>query len=242
MTVPSIYQGLWRRTGIRRSNGNTDTTTQVWWFQAARFHIDLRIPIDRPDPASRTHIVKYLPQQLARFGAQTGFAGTTVVEGNHCEWHPEIAFPWVSDVPDAGWMRFDSDDALHETADDGSYEEDWERVASGPMVGVRLEDPHAGTFAYLIANDLWMAWACGRPDDHYDQGAPLSSPWSEFTVLKKGIHWRVMASNMPWLEGAEVPQADGLDCEHIAQWAVGSAKLLPFAHELTWRVLDITVD
>ena len=242
MTVPSIYQGLWRRTGIRRSNGSTDTTTQVWWFQAARFHIDLRIPIDRPDPASRTHIVKYLPQQLARFGAQTGFAGTTVVDGNHCEWQPEIAFPWVSDATDAGWMRFDSDDALHETADDGSYEEDWERVAAGPMAAVRLEDPHAGAIGYLIMGDLWMAWACGRPDDHYDQNDPLSSHWSEFTVLKKGAHWRVMASNMPWLENTEIPQADNLDREHVGRWAVGMAMLVPFAPEHTWRILDITLD
>jgi hypothetical protein len=242
MTVPANYQGLWRRIGIRRSNGSTDTTTQVWWFQAARYHIDLRIPIDRPDPASRVHIVKYLPQQLARFGAQTGFAGTTVVDGNHCEWQPEIAFPWVSDAPDAGWMRFDSADALHETGDDGSYEEDWERVASGPMAGVRLEDPHAGAIAYLIVGELWMAWACGRPGDHFDANDPLSAPWSEFTVLKKGAHWRVAASNLPWLEGTEIAQADAFSLAAIRAWAPGSVLLAPFAPDMTWRITDVTVD
>jgi hypothetical protein len=194
MTVPSTYQGLWRRTGIRRSNGSTDTTTQVWWFQAARFHIDLRIPIDRPDPASRTHIVKYLPQQLARFGAQTGFAGTTVVDGNHCEWQPEIAFPWVSDVTDAGWMRFDSDDALHEAGVDGSYREDWWREAAGPVAASRavLDD---GRIQYEIRCGEFLARATGKPHKAAD-----------ITVWRRtpaGL-WRVIASTTAARENVTV--------------------------------------
>jgi hypothetical protein len=240
MTVPAKYQGLWRRTRIRRSNGSSDTTTQVWWFQSARYHIDLRIPIDRPDPASRLHVNSLPAQQLVRFGAQTGFAGLTVVDGNHCEWQPDIAFPWMSDEIDAGWMRFDSDDALHETGADASYEEEWTRIAPGPMAGVRLEDPHAGAIAYMVVGELWMAWACGRPGDHFDPGDPAWGPWSEFTVLKKGLHWRVAASNLPWLEGTDIPQADAITPALVSQWLVGSAMLVPFAPEMTWRVVDVT--
>lgn len=232
MTVPSRYQGLWRRTGIWRSNGTSDLSTQVWWFQAARFHIDLRIPIDRPVVDSRASLLRLNPGKLARFSAQSGFAGSTIVEGDRCEWRPEIAFPGLSGDLDAGWMRFDSDDAVHETGLDNSYEEDWVRMASGPMQGVRMEDSGSNALAYLIVGERWMAWACGRPADRYDTAAPQLGEWSEFTVLHKGGGWRIAASTLPWLEGDEVPDADALESQ---QWMAGSVLTVPFS-PASWRI------
>jgi hypothetical protein len=235
MTVPAIYQGLWRRTGIWRSNGTSDLSTQVWWFQSASFHIDLRIPIDRPSMGSRAQLAALAPAQLARFSAQTGFAGKTVVTGERCEWRPEIGFPALSADLDAGWMRFDSEDAVHETGIDNSYEEDWVRMASAPMRGVRLEptgQAGAASVAYLIIGERWMAWACGRPGDAYSPATPESAAWSEFTVLHKGGGWRVAGSNCAWQEGLEVPEADALATQ---QFALADITTLPFA-DGHWRV------
>jgi len=194
--VPAIYEGLWRRSGIWRSNGSSDLTTQVWWFQAARYHIDLRIPIDR--------------------AGVTAFAGETVVDGARCEWRPAIAFPAISDELDAGWMRFDDADHLHETGLDNSYEEDWYREPTGAMHGVRLEQVDGDAIAYLLISEHWMAWACG----------------DEFTVYRRDVQWTALASSLLRKEGHTV----ALDLRHALQWQVGELIELPMTAQVSWRV------
>ena len=199
--VPAEYQGLWRRSGIWRSNGSSDLSTQVWWFQAERYHIDLRIPVDR-------------------LGIN-GFAGETVVEGERCTWHPAIAYPCVSGELDAGWMRFDDADHVHETGLDNSYEEDWYREPSGAMHGVRLEDPHSDQLAYLLISDGWMAWACGSPS-----GA------CEITVYRRERQqWIAIASNLP-----APTHAIALDKAQVLQWQAGELIEVPMKPGATWRV------
>ena len=237
-TVPAAYEGLWRRTVIRRSDGRSDTTTQVWWFQSSSFHIDLRIPADRPKVADADALARLSPEQLKRFAAQTGFAGLTVVDGEHCAWHPEIAFPHVSSEVDAGTMRFDSPNQLHETGLDHSYEEDWVRVPTGPVRGLRLQDTNSDAIAYLLISDRWMAWACERPNDTYAADALNPQQWSEFSILeKRAADWVVVASNLPWRETAAYPAADfdrmqihrskaddlvSIPCSGIQQWNIQS--------------------
>lgn len=164
MSVPRAYQGLWRRKGIWRSDGSSDLTTPVWWFQADEFHIDLRIPTGRK--------------------AMTGFAGTTVVEGDRCEWRPEIAYPFVSPEPDAGFMRFDSSEGLHESGVDGSYEEDWWREAGGPVSSSRRVLAN-GRIQYEIACEDWLARATGTRNTA-----------AEITIWRRtpAGPWRVVAS------------------------------------------------
>lgn len=197
--VPQCYQGIWRRTGIFRSDGRVDLTTSVWWFQSALFHIDLRIPQDRPRLDDAAALASLPPAQLARFGAQTGFAGVTVVTGERCEWRPEIAFPAISDELDAGLMRFDTADNLHEDGLDASYQEDWLRVAPGPVKGARLDSlDNSGKVAYLIISGNHAAWACGHADAQFPATAG-----SEFSMLRRdqaAAPWRIVASNHAWLE------------------------------------------
>lgn len=133
MSVPPAYHGLWRREGIWRSDGSSDTTSLVLWFQSARWHIDSR-----------------------------GFAGSTVVEGARCEWHPEIAFPPQGPGIDAGAMRFDGADTVEEIGIDGSYRELWLRIDRGPVRAQRLERAD-GALAWTMAGSAWTAWAYGHP-------------------------------------------------------------------------------
>ncbi|ATQ74276.1 hypothetical protein CR152_06980 [Massilia violaceinigra] len=135
MTVPREYVGLWRREGIWRSDGSSDTTTLVLWFQSARWHIDSR-----------------------------GFAGTTVVEGARCEWHPKIAFPALGPGIDAGIMRFEGADKVEEIGVDGSYRELWVRIDAGPVRAQRLERDD-GALAWLMTGAGWIAWTHGHPGD-----------------------------------------------------------------------------
>ncbi len=234
---PPPYAGLWRRTGIWRKDADgapagSDVTTRVWWFQSSRFHVDLRIPLDRPQVEEPAALAGLSPRQLARFAAQSGFAGATVVSAERCEWRPEIAFPAVGADLDAGFMRFDTPDNLHETGIDGSYDEDWVRVATGPVLGLRLEAiPASGERAYLLVSDGWAAWGCGYPD------AAFPADCAEFSLLRKhgGGAWRVAASTCAWLEGGAAFDAAPLSLELARLWAPGDVVTLA----RQWRVTDV---
>lgn len=219
MTVPRAYHGLWRRRAIWRSDGSRDTSTRVLWFQSPGFHIDLRIPADRPVLADAGELALLAPVQFGRYAAQIAFAGTTVVDGARCEWRPEIAFPQLSSELDAGMMRFDAPDLLHETGIDGSYEEAWERIAAGPVQGRRLVAA-CGAIAYVLESAGWQAWACGHPQ----AGFPATAQWTEVTFARReGARRRVVASNLGWREGC---LSDGLRRE-------GGLLRLPFS-ALAW--------
>lgn len=225
MAVPKEYQGLWRRRIIRRRNGDSDVTTRVWWFQSARWHIDLRIPLNRPQVADLGVLAGLSDAQRAAFIRQSGFAGATVVEGRRCEWRPEIAFPFVGDELDAGWMDFTGPDALHEAGLDDSYDEDWVRVPTGPMRGLRLTADD-GAIAYLLLGETWGAWAAGKPEDRFTDGS-----LGEFSVLQRiGEQWRVAASNLPWREGCAATVPPHTD------WRVGDT--LALARPWTIAAID----
>jgi hypothetical protein len=198
MSVPQPYIGLWRRQAIWRSNGSCDTSTRVLWFQAELYHIDLRIPADRPVLAGVGELSQLAPIPFERFAAQIAFAGVTVVEEDRCEWRPEIAFPEVSASLDAGLMRFDAPDRLHEAGIDGSYEEAWERIAAGPVQGLRLVADN-GAVAYVLESADWLAWAFGHPQASF----PTTPHWTDISFARReGTRWRVDASNMGWREGS----------------------------------------
>ena len=194
-TVPPDYIGLWKRRGIWRSDGSSDLGTRVLWFQSAEYHIDLRIPADRPALPNAVALARLTPGQRQRMEAQIAFAGRTVVEGARCTWLPRIAFPAVSAELDAGWMRFDAPGRLHETGIDNSYEEEWERIAAGPVEG-RCVAEADGMVSYVLESGDWLAWARGRPGDAF----PVQ--WSEFCFAQReGAGWRIVASSQPWREG-----------------------------------------
>ena len=239
--VPAAYEGLWRRRVIHRSSGVSDTSTRVWWCQSARFHIDLRIPAGRPEVADRAALAALADgplnaTALAAFGAQIAFAGTTVVDGDRCEWRPEIAFPCVGDDLDAGTMRFDAPDRLHEAGLDGSYTEDWERAHGGPVAGLRLAAADGRPdIAYLLAGASWLAFAHGTPTLVY---APAAPAWSEFCIAEPGADggWTIVASNAPWREGTRLFDGAPIDVAGVAAMTAGAIVALP-GHG-NWRITD----
>ncbi|MES2152937.1 MAG: hypothetical protein V4508_24430 [Pseudomonadota bacterium] len=230
-TVPPEYVGLWRRTRITRASGKSDATTQVWWFQSPRFHIDLRIPAGRPAVASAAALGQLAASPFAAYAAQLAFAGETIVGGARCEWHPEIGFPFLCTDVDAGSMRFDAPDRLHEAGLDGSYEEDWERIEAGPMRGLRLESGSA--VAFLVIGQHWLALAHGAPDAAFPAMAANGQPeWSEFCVAERAPDqsWRIVACNNPWREGGALA-LDG-------QLGRGAMVMLPTPFAQHWTVTD----
>ena len=73
---------------------------------------------------------------------QDGFAGVTEVVGNQTTWHRDINLkPRGQQEVDAGIMSFSDANHLREDGLDGSYYEDWERLAdsTGTSWGFRLK-------------------------------------------------------------------------------------------------------
>jgi hypothetical protein len=173
MSVPDQYVGLWQRSGIWRSNGSSDLTTRVLWFQAPVYHIDLRVPLDR--------------------SAVTAFAGRTVVEGARCEWQPEFAYPSLSGELDAGTMRFDGPDTVHERGVDGTYDEQWQRLDAGPVQSLRhqLAD---GALVFALASEHWLALA-HRGNNRFA------------FARRQADGWRIELCNNALREGSALPDA-----------------------------------
>lgn len=199
--VPSKYVGMWTRKGIWRSNGSSDTITAVLWFQSPLFHIDLRVP---PGLEDFTSPAREMDTQLA-------FAGVTVVEGDRCEWRPQLSFPVSAEAitePDAGLMNFHNDSALREIGIDGSYEEEWEKIRESDVVGLKLEhvDPaQSNRRAFVLMDDAWLAIAIGATNFGFD---PISaSNMCEFLFAQPAAtpsEWTVVRSNIPWRKGQTI--------------------------------------
>ncbi len=238
-TVPPEYEGLWRRQGIWRSNGKSDTTTPVWWFQSSSFHFDLRIPAGRPVVADAAALAQLPAEQRAIFTRQSGFAGVTIVKDQRAEWRPAIAFPAISDEIDAATMRFRDPDHIREDGLDHSYYEEWYREPSGPLHACRLQDTASDAIAYLLIGEQWMAWASGRAGNAYAAGALDAEQWSEFSVLQQSEgSWRITASNFPWRENTTFDHQQMPNRATAAQWQAGTLLTLPLAPAKQWRLLD----
>ncbi|WP_374357618.1 hypothetical protein [Chitinimonas sp.] len=126
--VPDHYLGLWRRTRLR-SAGRIDTSTQVFWLQSRQWHVDLRIPADRPDFAGVSRLADCNAAQLHWLLGQSGFAGLTRVEGEVCEWLRQLDYR-PSGERDIARMVFHGD-AVEEFGLEADYDEWWEREPQG---------------------------------------------------------------------------------------------------------------
>jgi len=234
-TVPPEYEGLWRRQGIWRSNGKSDTTTPVWWFQSSSFHIDLRIPADRPAVADAAALAQLPAEQQAIFARQSGFAGVTMVQANRAEWRPAIAFPAISDEIDAATMLFRDADHIREDGLDHSYYEEWYREPTGPMHGVRLKAVQGDTIAYLLISDRWMAWAVGRPGDQFQPATFSGANTSVFTVYQRDQQWIAVGSNLPWNEHTTIAP-NRVAMPQVLTWKNGDVIEVPMAPGVQWQV------
>ena len=229
--VPPSYVGLWKRCYIQRRNCSIDSSTQAWWFQSPRFHIDLRLPSDRLVLVDAHSLTQLTTQDWRRFAKQTCFAGLTKVNSHHCEWQPEIVFPKVEEKLDAGIIRFDAPDRIHETGIDGRYTEEWSKIEVGPVVGLRLQAKHE--VAYLLSSKNWVAWALGTPCTPATPSAALSRSWTNASFAIKAqeesTDWIIHASIQRWTEGEIFSPAQTPIIKDISHLNIGDLVSLPFS-------------
>lgn len=148
--VPPAYLGVWQRTLLTTTAGVRDTSTHVYWLQTERLFADLRIPL----PA---------PQSPGELATQAGFAGTTEITGETCQWHRAIDFQPPNGGEDIGRMHFESSEKVLEDGLDGSYHEIWERLPEsiGRNRGTWLSAADGRQGCLLLAGDCFL-FAAGR--------------------------------------------------------------------------------
>lgn len=179
--VPPWTLGCFRRRSITFFSGESDDTTLVIWLQSRGLTADLRLPADRPRPASRAAVSDLPLAELLRLTEVEGGVSPTRFEAaavagvglaGTLQWPDWTAFQLHAKWPEPGHVRRVGD-CLLEFAPSGAYVEDWRLQASGPgpLVGLSLleeRDPQTGSVLHrggglVIAGDHALL-VRGRPE------------------------------------------------------------------------------
>ena len=154
--VPHHYQGVWRRAFLTTPN-LCDDRTLVLWMQTARWHADLRVPVDRADCSRCSSLADCNRSQLLSLLKQEGFAGVTVVDGANCEWQRQMDYH-PTGRPDCASMRFSHCcNTLDEYGIAEEYAERWERELDSELSGLIARSNFAeGRVLWLRSGKCFM--------------------------------------------------------------------------------------
>ena len=218
--LPAAYQGLWRRTMLETTEVR-DVDSTVYWLQTECWHADLRVPAGRPDFSRVRSLEQCTPLHLEWLLRQEGFAGTTQVHGNLCEWHRRLDYH-PGDGRDIGYMCF-HEAFLEEFGVERQYREQWQQV---PLACRQFSASHAqrnGTQQLLLcAGEYFMhvrphQLAVHEADNLWSlveaQHASLDDmrKLADFEIsfgLRQKSAMRIVHSTLPWMEGGILPQID----------------------------------
>ena len=121
---PRALLGAFRRKSITFCTGETDEATLVYWFQSAKFTIDLRLPQARATPLAM----------------RQGWTGGTLwdAETQRMSWAVARSYQPHEIWPEPAELRVIGN-AVLEFAPTGAYVEDWrQQSGKGPLLGLRL--------------------------------------------------------------------------------------------------------
>lgn len=220
--LPAAYCGVWRRLSIIEPDGRVDRETLVLWLQTPRYHIDIRLPSDRPDLSGAGGPHDLILTDLLALARQEGFAGGNEFAGDRLAWRRRIDFACPEGPPDEGTMAATGPDRLTETGLHLPYTEEWERIdgADGPFsesvsdASPRRIHLRAGRWVALAEERRGpppapgalrrAAEAAATAGDRGALLAVLDCPISFAVIDDDGVA-RVRHSTHPWLEGTEMP-------------------------------------
>ena len=238
--VPPALRCVWRRSLLRAPGTADDTTTTVFWLQAARWHADIRIPAGRPDFSGVQRLEDCSDAQLAWLATQQGFAGVTRVDPHSQEtnWLRIVDFQPPSALPDAGYTAFERG-MLVETGVHADYIEHWHRVPAtddGCAVFRRLDGD--ATELLMTAGPMVISVRSRRDSfgpQGWGSGARLLSQL-DFEIscgIRHADGWQVRHSTLPWREGRQVDV-------RLNELDDGSVRLVIDGQPSRWEVLEWT--
>ena len=228
-TVPDLMLGCWRRAWIEFADGTIDDTTTVVWLQTSSLMVDVRIPADRRNLASRTGFDDCTIDDLralAASDASSGFTdcGPVAMDLNGersatASWHTRghgVNFQPLSAYPEPGLMTWSDDGTvMFERAPSGAYTEEWRLVPGSrdPLTVTSVGSNtvyRAGDIAVVVRDRAIPIPRQARLpdllDEHADDRAMLEALLDcEFSVAQRNNdRWTVCTSTLPWREGTVV--------------------------------------
>ena len=215
LSVPSEYQGVWRRTLYAEPANEPyqliDTITQVYWLQGEHWHADLRLPVDSPDFTGIQSLDACNRSQLEWLAGLTAFAGITQIDSELglCTWHRYLDL-CPSLEKDVGLLHWINGNILQESHPHDQYVEHWQRLSND--VVEQVIQVEQGQLRWLQIGDHAMAITPRPSADNADAlFAPIHSltdcalRWRAslcFDYLERSQEgWQVVLSTQPWRKG-----------------------------------------
>ncbi|MBL4611833.1 MAG: hypothetical protein JKY58_14170 [Pseudomonas sp.] len=149
-SVPDWMLGCFRRHCISFANGESDSTTLVFWFQSRNFTIDLRLP--RPSerlPAKP--LQNCTARELQVLANYEGWAAKSSWDGTCMAWQEGASLQIHNRWPEPAELRRIGN-CMIEFAPSGAYVEDWrlQPSAPGPLIGLQLVEERNQTTAEVL--------------------------------------------------------------------------------------------
>lgn len=206
-------------------------------MQTQHYHVDIRIPANRPHLRKVDKLEDYTMEELLQLATQQGFAGITqvtlvsAISSNICQWHREFDFQTQTDARDIGKMVFTDANTVIETGVDAAYLEVWRRLEhKTPCLFERTTGKNRKgleTPAYLMRAGNWVAYA--RP-----RAAALANAATLITAIQ--MHKPKREQLLDWLD-MEISFSEILDEQY---WEIKHSTL-PFKEVLVKQLLDIAL-
>ncbi len=168
-SVPDWTLGCFKRRSIAFANGLTDTQTHVFWLQSRNITIDLRLPIEDEQVATKA-LNDYSDAELQALANYEGWYAESKWANEALSWSGGTAFQIHNRWPEPAQLRRVGD-CMIEFSPESTYVEDWRLLSrnQGPLIGLRLiEEQNLSTDEIthkdgaLIINGNWAGLVLGR--------------------------------------------------------------------------------
>lgn len=160
-------QGHWSRTWIK-APGFEDHTTRVDWMQSGEIYADVRVPLERPNIASKAALSELSADELLLLARAEGFAGSVSLEGKKCTWHRDINWHGQPEGNDIGAISFDAEGRMIEAGVEADYTELWETAGTNQTDAMTFGDD--AITGYLVTVGEAFVLGIGQ------RGAPATGP------------------------------------------------------------------
>ena len=236
--VSTSLRGVWQRRLLRVSSQADDTTTTVYWVQAARWHGDIRIPAGRP-AFNGVHSLKDCSEaQLAWLTTQQGFAGVTTFDPatRATQWLRQIDFQPPSLLPDAGYANFENE-VLVETGIHADYIEHWYPVPGSRDGCAVFKCLESGIQSMMLVAGAQVMLLRARhlafDLEGWSHGERLRTQL-DFEISyghRNESGWQIRHSTLPWREGRHVQVS-------LHELSDGSVQMDMDGASARWQVLE----